>query len=126
MESNSEKYTLLAEKNNVQVFHKWIGEIRFGPELFSLKSIPKIEFLETGIYGEWNFTYKNFIFLQKWNSEKNADADIIQINTETLEITIIKENILSVFWEAKVIDENQIEFNFMNINKRFIYNLEKK
>ena len=126
MESNSEKYTLLAEKNKVQVFHKWIGEIRFGPELFALKSIPKIEFLETGIYGEWNFTYKNFIFLQKWNSEKNADANIIQINTETLEITTVKENILSVFWEAKVIDENQIEFNFTNINKRFIYNLEKK
>lgn len=126
MESNSEKYTLLAEKNNVQVFHKWIGEIRFGPELFALKSTPKIEFLETGIYGEWNFIYKNFIFLQKWNSEKNADANIIQINTETLEITTIKKNILSVFWEAKVIHENQIEFNFTNINKGFIHNLENK
>lgn len=126
MESNSEKYTLLVENSNFQIFHKWIGEIRFGPELFALESIPKIEFLETGIYGEWNFTYKNFIFLQKWNSEKNADANIIQVNTETLEITTIKKNILSVFWEAKVIQENEIEFNFTNINKRFIYNLENK
>jgi hypothetical protein len=126
MESNSEKYTLLAAKNNVQVFHKWIGEIRFGPELFALKSSPKIEFLETGIYGEWSFIYKNFLFLQKWNSEKNADANIIQINTETLAVTTIKKNILSVFWEARVIDENQIEFNFKNTNTSFLYNLENK
>ena len=126
MESNSEKYTLLVEKNNFQVFHKWIGEIRFGPELFALNSIPKIEILEIGIYGDWSFTYKNFIFLQKWNSEKNADATIIQIDSETLEVKTIKENILSVFWEAKVIQENKIEFHFTNINKRFIYNLEKK
>lgn len=76
MESNSEKYNLLVEKNNFQVFHKWVGEIRFGPELFVLKSIPTIKFLETGIYGDWSFNYKNFIFLQKWNSEKNADANI--------------------------------------------------
>ena len=98
----------------------------FCPELFALKSNPKIEFLETGIYGEWSFTYKNFIFLQKWNSEKNADANIIQVNTATLEVTTIKENILSVFWEAKVVQENKIEFNFTNINKRFTYNLETK
>jgi len=126
MESNSEKYTLLVDNTNLQIFHKWIGEIRFGPELFALKSNPKIEFLETGIYGEWSFTYKNFIFLQKWNSEKNADANIIQVNTATLEVTTIKENILSVFWEAKVVQENKIEFNFTNINKRFTYNLETK
>lgn len=123
MESNSEKFTLLAEKNKFQIFHKWIGEIRFGPELFTLKSEPKIPFLESGIYGEWSFTYKKFIFLQKWNSEKNADANIIQVNSETLEVKTIKENILSVFWEAKVIQENKIEFHFTNINKRFIYNL---
>lgn len=124
MESNSEIYNLLVEKNKFQVLNKWIGEIRFGPELFILKSIPKIQFLENGIYGDWNFTYKNFIFLQKWNSEKNADANIIQINIETLEITTVKENIYSVFWEAKVIQENEIEFNFMNIKKRFVYNLD--
>lgn len=122
MESNSEKYTLLVEKDNFQVFHKWICEIRFGPELFTLKSEPRIPFLESGIYGEWSFAYKNFIFLQKWNSEKNADANIIQINSETLEVKTVKENILSVFWEAKVIQENEIEFSFMNVNKRFIYN----
>lgn len=123
MESNSEKYNLLVEKNNFQIFHKWVGEIRFGPELFVLKSIPTIKFLETGIYGDWSFNYKNFIFLQKWNSEKKADANIIQINTETLEISTIKENILSVFWEAKGIEENKIEFSFTNIHKKFIYNL---
>ncbi|WP_296148119.1 hypothetical protein, partial [uncultured Flavobacterium sp.] len=77
MESNSEKYNLLVEKNNFQVFHKWVGEIRFGPELFVLKSMPRIQFLETGIYGDWSYNYKNFIFLQKWNSEKKADANII-------------------------------------------------
>jgi len=123
METNSEKYRLLVENDNFKIFYKWIGEIRFGPELFALRSTPKIEFLETGIYGEWSFVYKKFIFLQKWNSEKNADAAIIQINTETLEVATIKENILSVFWEAKVIQENEIEFNFTNINKRFTYNL---
>lgn len=123
MESNSEKYSLLIEKNGFQVLHKWIAEIRFGPELFALKSIPKIQYLEIGIYGEWSFAYKNFIFLQKWNSEKNADATIIQINTETFEVTNIKENILSVFWEVKIIKENQIEFSFTNIKNKFVYNL---
>ena len=66
-----EQWNLFTNLSGLNIYEKYVGEIRFGPAYLNLKSKPKIEFLENKLFGDWFFTYSNGILLQLWNSIKN-------------------------------------------------------
>ena len=94
-------WNVLSTNSEIIIYQKLIDEIRFGPEYIKIKTEPKIENVENEIYGNWFFKTENGFFLQKWNSIKTAETNLIFVNSKNLNIEVIKENIPSVLWEMK-------------------------
>ena len=72
-----------------------------GPEYYGLKSEPKIQEIESGIYGDWFYKTDSGIYLQKWNSMKVPNTDLIFIEFKNLNVLTIKSNIDSVNWKVE-------------------------
>jgi hypothetical protein len=117
-------WTIFTKQDNLTIFQKFQGEIRFGPVYLSLKADPIIEFLKDKIFGDWFFCYYKGIFLQQWNSTDKANATLIYIDIVTLEIKVLKDNIPSVIWNIVAIRDNQLELTCDTGNEKLVYNLE--
>src|SRR5262249_7724248 len=71
------QWTILTELNGVKLYQQYVGEFRFGPAYFKLKSNPPIASLSDTLFGDWFFSYKDGIFLQQCNSTTKADTNLI-------------------------------------------------
>jgi hypothetical protein len=100
------EWSIFTQSTGIILYQQYAGEIRFGPYYLFLKSTPTVVGLEGKIFGDWFFSYKDRIFLQQWNSLQKADANLLCINTITLELAVIEANIPSVFWSITVKSNN--------------------
>ena len=89
------------EKDGVTLYRKNIGEIRYGPGYFWLKSSPEITALNGQTFGEWMFRVDSGILLQRWNSTTEPDTDLLMVDLKTMGVRTIAKNIPSVQWEMK-------------------------
>ena len=96
-----EDYSIYFENNEFKLFSIYAGEIRMGPIYLGLKSEPRILEIESGIYGDWIYKTESGIYLQKWNSMKNPNTDLIFIDFKNLDVLTIKSNIVSVNWKIE-------------------------
>ena len=103
-----EKWTFFVEYKNVKILKMYLNEIRFGPAYFELKSDPENQQFKDKIFGDWFYKTENLIFLQQWNSTKNANSNLLLFNAETSELKIIEQNINSVLWEMKDEDDENL------------------
>ena len=109
-------WSIFLNSENLIIYQKFAGEIRFGPEYLELKTDPIIIDLSNKIFGDWFYRTSNGVFLQEWNSIKYANTNLIFIDfTNQIFITLHK-NIESVFWNI-IEDENYYK---LNINSNFI------
>lgn len=96
-----EKFSIYIENYQLKIYRIYAGEIRMGPEYYGLKSEPKIQEIESGIYGDWFYKTETGIYLQKWNSIKVPNTDLIFIDFKNLNVLTIKSNIQSVNWKIE-------------------------
>ncbi|PRY05339.1 hypothetical protein CLV24_13019 [Pontibacter ummariensis] len=85
--------------------------MRFGPAYFSLKSEPFIYGLSDKVYGDWFFQYGEGLFLQQWNFIDTPNTNLVFINSETLELSIVEKSVPSVLWEMVEIDNKSVQLN---------------
>jgi hypothetical protein len=116
----------LSKNNELIIYQKLIDEIRFGPEYIKIRTEPKIENLENSIFGNWVYKTESGFFLQKWNTIKTAETNLIFINSKNLNIEIIKENIPSVLWEMKRLKNGIFELNCNTGNEELKYEIKLK
>ena len=109
------EWSIFVNNKKLNLFQKFAGEIRFGPEYINLKSEPEIKELNSKIYGDWFYLTEIGIFLQEWKSLSLPNSSLIFINFETLEYKKLEENIKSVFWNINE-DNNYFHLN-ISINK---------
>ncbi len=107
-----ESYSIYFENSELKIFSIYAGEIRMGPIFLGFKSEPRIQDIETGIYGDWFYKTDSGIYLQKWNSTKEPNADLIFIDFKNLNVQTIKSNITSVNWKIENIAGNLVFNDF--------------
>jgi len=103
-------YSIYLEINDLKIYSIYAGEIRMGPVYLGFKSEPRIQEIETGIYGDWFYKTETGIYFQKWNSTKNPNADLVFIDFKNLNVQTIKSNISSVNWKIECIN-GKLVFN---------------
>ncbi|MBL7952217.1 MAG: hypothetical protein JNM62_10905 [Flavobacteriales bacterium] len=89
------------EQESMTLYQRNIGEIRFGPGYFALKSVPDIKALNDQTFGDWRHPIESGILLQRWNSTTKPDADLLFLDTETRTLRAIAKNIPSVLWRVE-------------------------
>ena len=112
----TENYSIYFENNELKIFSIYAGEIRMGPIYLGFKTEPRIKEIETEFFGDWFYKTETGIYLQKWNSTKEPNTDLVFINFKNLTIHTIKSNIASVNWKIENINEKLI-FNDFSGNK---------
>jgi hypothetical protein len=121
-----EQWNLFTNLSGLNIYEKYVGEIRFGPAYLNLKSKPKIEFLENKLFGDWFFTYSNGILLQQWNSAKKPNANLIFIGIDNREVQVLEKNIPSVNWEIVETKDKILELNCDTGKEILNYKIEIK
>jgi len=121
-----EQWNLFTNLSGLNIYEKYVGEIRFGPAYLNLKSKPKIEFLENKLFGDWFFTYSNGILLQLWNSTKKPNANLIFIGIDNCKVQVLEKNIPSVNWEIVETKDKTLELNCDTGKEILNYKIEIK
>tara|TARA_R110002073_G_scaffold14554_1_gene59312 strand:- start:88679 stop:89299 length:621 start_codon:yes stop_codon:yes gene_type:complete len=119
-----DQWNLFTNLNQLKIYEKYIGEVRFGPAYLNLKSEPKINYLNGELFGDWFFLYSKGILLQQWNSIKNPNANLIFIGIENLEIKVLQKNIPSVIWDIVETKDRILELNCDTGKEILIYKIE--
>ena len=110
------EWSTFLNSESLNIYQKFEGEIRFGPEYLQLKTEPIIQEFNGKIFGNWFYRTSSGVFLQEWNSLQNANSNLIYIDFKKLKFITLQQNIESVFWDMS---ENK-EFYKLNINTNFI------
>lgn len=118
------QWNLFTNLNELKIYEKYIGEVRFGPAYLKLKSEPRIDFLNQGLFGDWFFLYLNGIFLQQWNSTKKPNTNLVFIGFENHEIKILEKNIPSVIWDIVETKDKILELNCDTGEEIITYKIE--
>ena len=121
-----EQWNILTNFSGINIYQKYVSEIRFGPAYLNLKSEPKIEFLENKLFGDWFFTYSNGILLQQWNSTEKPNTNLIFIGIDNSEVQILERNIPSVNWEIVETKDKTLELNCDTGKEVLAYQIEIK
>ncbi len=121
-----EQWNILTNFSGINIYQKYVSEIRFGPAYLNLKSEPKIEFLENKLFGDWFFTYSNGILLQQWNSTEKPNTNLIFIGIDNSEEQVLERNIPSVNWKIVETKDKTLELNCDTGKEVLTYQIEIK
>ena len=121
-----EQWNILTNLNEINIYQKYVSEIRFGPAYLNLKSEPKIEFLENKLFGDWFFIHSNGILLQQWNSSKKPNTNLVYIGIDNLKVKVLKKNIPSVIWKIVETKDKTLELNCDTGKEILTYKIEIK
>ncbi|MGS2727937.1 hypothetical protein ACU8DI_15130 [Psychroserpens sp. BH13MA-6] len=121
-----EQWNILTNFSGVNIYQKYVSEIRFGQAYWELKSEPRIPFLENKFFGDWFFTYSNGILLQQWNSTEKPNTNLIYIGINNLEALVLEKNIPSVIWKIVETKDKTLELNCDTGKDVLTYKIEIK
>ncbi len=121
-----EQWNILTNFNGINIYQKYVNEIRFGPAYLNLKSEPEIDYLNNKLFGDWFYTYSKGILLQQWNSTEKPNTNLIFIEIENLKIQVLEKNIPSVNWEIVETKDRTLELNCDTGKEVLTYKIEIK
>ncbi len=121
-----EQWNILTNFSGINIYQKYVSEIRFGPAYLNLKSEPKIDFLESKLFGDWFFTYSNGILLQQWNSTEKPNTNLIFIGIDNREVQVLEKNIPSLNWKIVETKDKTLELNCDKGKEVLTYKIEIK
>ncbi len=106
---NEEPWTILTQIDEVTIWKKFRGEIRFGPEYYDFKTEPVIPGLENKIFGDWLYRHGQGIFLQQWNNTDRPSTTLVYLDTKDKKVKNIKDSINSVLWDIVEREDKKLE-----------------
>ncbi len=121
-----EQWNILTKINGLNIYQKYVSQIRFGPTYLNLKSEPEINYLKNKLFGDWFFTYSNGILLQQWNSTEKPNTNLIFVGTDNQEVKVMQKNIPSVNWEIVETNDKTLELNCDTGKEVLTYKIEIK
>ncbi|HCE56020.1 MAG TPA: hypothetical protein DER05_13945 [Lutibacter sp.] len=121
-----EQWSSLTNFSGINIYQKYVSEIRYGPAYLNLKSEPEIDYLNNKLFGDWFFTYSNGILLQQWNSTEKPNTNLIFIGIDNLKIQVLEKNIPSVNWEIVETKDRTLELNCDTGKEVLTYKIEIK
>lgn len=121
-----EQWSILTNSSGINIYQKYVSEIRYGPAYLNLKSEPEIDYLNNKLFGDWFFTYSNGILLQQWNSTEKPNTNLIFIGIDNLKVQVLKKNIPSVNWEIVETKDRTLELNCDTGKEVLTYKIEIK
>ena len=107
--ASTEQWSILTEQDSLKIFSKYAGEVRFGPAYLNLKSDPVIPYLTDKLFGDWFFYRDKTLFLQQWKATDKPSTDLVAINTVTMELKVLQQNIPSVLWSIVEIENSILQ-----------------
>ncbi len=121
-----EQWSILTNIGGLNIYQKYIGQIRFGPGYLNLKSEPEIPYLNNKFFGDWFFTYSNGILLQQWNSTEKPNTNLIFVSIDNFEVQILEKNIPSINWKIVETEDKTLELNCDTGKDVLTYKIEIK
>lgn len=107
------QWSVFTTVNNLVINNQFGGSLPWDSgNYFYLKSEPKISYLDNKIFGDWFYTEFDCVFLQQWNDTTGSSCDLIFIDTISLRVFELMNDIPSRWWTAKKLDTEAVEFNF--------------
>ena len=110
------EWSIFLNSENLNIYRRFEGEIRFGPEYLQLKTEPIIQEFYGKIFGDWFYKTSDGVFLQEWNSLQNANSNLIYIDFNEIKFITLQKNIESIFWNMS--EDN--EYYNLNLNTNLI------
>ena len=98
------EWSVLTSFSEIELLHKYAGELRFGPAYIHIKTEPKNVFGKE-FYGDWFYRTDNGVYLQRWSGNPNktgvhtkADNDLIYYDVLKNKRMVIETGINSFQW----------------------------
>ena len=122
LENQNKQWKVLNTTKLVLIEQKLAGSLPWdsGDYLY-LRSNPTISYLTDNIFGDWLLVDFRGVFLQKWNDTRNINCDLIFIDFETLNVSILKENLPTKHWKTEKINADEIKFTFTTSDSDLTY-----
>ena len=121
-ENINKQWQVFTSTNHVLIEQKLAGSLPWNSgDYLYLRSNPTISYLTDNIFGDWLLVDFRGIFLQKWNDTRNINCDLIFIDFETLNVSILKENLPTKHWKTEKINADEIKFTFTTSDSDLTY-----
>jgi len=112
--ANADEWRIFLTDPKVTLYQKFEGSLPWDSgDYLQIKSDPEIEILKDKLFGDWCFKAFNGIFLQQWHDKKALNCSLIFIDAN-LKVTEVKDNIQGKNWTARIINDAEAEFTFID------------
>lgn len=113
IEIKNKQWSVFTSTNSILIEQQLAGSLPWdsGDYLY-LKSNPTISYLTGKLFGDWLLVEFGGVFLQKWNDTRNINCDLVFIDFDTLEVTILQKSLPTKHWITEKVNSNEIKFTF--------------
>lgn len=127
MERLKTQWGFFYKNDKVKIEEQLAGSLpRDSGDYLYLRSTPSIPYLSQKIFGDWFLVDFEGIFLQKWNNTNDLNCDLIFIEFDTLNASVIKNKIPSKAWTTEKLNKSEIKFTFMTENEDLVFLVTQK
>ena len=91
-ENKNKEWQVFTSTNHVLIEQKLAGSLPWNSgNYLHLRSNPTISYLTDNIFGDWLLVDFRGIFLQKWNDSRNINCDLVFIDFDTLNVSVLQK-----------------------------------
>lgn len=121
-EIKSKQWNVFTSSNSILIEQQLAGSLPWdsGNYLY-LKSNPTISYLTDKLFGDWLLVDFGGVFLQKWNDTRDINCDLVFIDFNTLEVTILQKSLPTKHWTTEKVNSNEIKFTFTTADNDLTY-----
>lgn len=121
-ESKSKQWGIFTSTSNVLIEQQLAGSLPWDSgNYLHLKSNPTISYLTNKLFGDWLLVDFGGVFLQKWNDTRNINCDLVFIDFDTLEVTVLQKSLPTKHWATEKVSPNEIKFTFTTADNDLTY-----
>jgi len=120
--SENKQWQVFTSTNHVLIEQKLAGSLPWNSgDYLYLRSNPTISYLTDNIFGDWLLVDFRGIFLQKWNDTRNINCDLVFIDFDTLNVSVLQKNLPTKHWTTEKINADEIKFTFTTSDNDLTY-----
>ncbi len=121
-ENKNKQWKVFTSTNRVLIEQKLAGSLPWNSgDYLYLRSNPTISYLTDKLFGDWLLVDFGGVFLQKWNDNQNINCDLIFIDFDTLNITVLQKSLPTKHWTTEKINPDEIKFTFKTSESDLTY-----
>jgi len=121
-ENKNKEWKIFTSTEHVLIEQKLAGSLPWdSDDYLYLRSNPTISYLTDNIFGDWLLVDFRGVFLQKWNDTRNINCDLVFIDFDTLNVSILQKNLPTKHWTTEKINADEIKFTFTTSDNDLTY-----